>query len=166
MKKLGFVVVVCCLVLSTAAFSQTTQDSDKAGAKHDPYLSYLVQGLKQFPLGYKVKDHINLVLATVVEIARCDPYPKNEFCAKLTLVTDEGDTFDVAVVASDIDLAIWLHEVRPDFGKYQYWRPVLTTSRKKAGSFYQLYEVHLNGRFLSVGDKNDSRVVRYENENF
>ena len=134
------------------------------GVKGKATHTSLVDGLKQFPAKYPISR--GYIRATVHGYGPGDPVKEygEVFESKfLGLTTEDGQNLTILVVGSEVDLALFMHEVRPYTGKYKFWYSVLEFQGKYNDWVYSWYEIEVVGRFSMEIDKNTG-VIGYQNE--
>lgn len=132
----------------------------------------LVNGLKQFPYPYKLIGQQRMGTSVGYAPENCgEKYLKEVKCLVLHLVTRDDEAVNIRVIGSEIQLALFLHEYSPGFGKYKFWYPVIlfpvTRNQQLDDNDYWLYEVDIIGRFYvkyNVRGNDPNKVLGYENE--
>lgn len=125
----------------------------------------LTDGLKQFPAKYPTSR--GYVRATVYGFGVGNPITENGkvFNSKfLMLATEDGQNLNIQVVGPEIELALFMQEVRPFTGEHKFWNPVLEFKGKHNDWVYSWYEIEVVGRFYMETDRDSNKVTGYQNK--
>ncbi len=152
--------VVCFITFQTREAEirkyATSPFNIQRGVAKDRYY-YVLRELLDFPnLPYDNSDKSTMV-GTPITI---NGYAEHGWI-HLEVLTTQGDLLPVSIKGGEIDLKIFLHELKPSCGKYYWWKPVL---RFPAESWfkdhYEISDVRILGRYL-VFDNNRREYENY-----
>lgn len=150
------------VVLAVFLLAQPSMAQVSRGATSPSGFPELVQALKQFP----IPDVFGYHVATVSGWGSCDNRPPMGVrCVTLRMVTRDDQLIDIEVQADEIYMALFLHEMSPDWGRYKYWRPVFLVKPGLGRGFYLAHDLQMVGRYKTIWDRKDpNKVLGYENE--
>jgi len=180
MRKRILVYILALLIIIPAMATLQTINTclaeEKTGQAEKDY-PWLVQGLRKFnyprdtgyalavpaswsryPCKHETKLHFNN-----------KEWQESEKCevVNIKLVTISGDYLSVKVALDEINMALFLHELSPDFSKYHLWTPVISVSPKyKDNEIYAAHALRLVGRFKTGWDSKKNQIINYVEERY
>jgi len=158
------VVALCTLVFGGVRAadeekSATKQPADPGGASFGAlHYPHLVVGLKKIP----VKNIPGHHTATPIRISSCEnTTPTTDMeCFRVTFVTREGVEVVIELHVLQSLVAMYMHEIQPEFGRYMLWWSALWIPARRAGEKVLWHELTLVGRFLRrTGETRDEFVI-------
>lgn len=159
------ILAVCAGFIST--YPSVTMGQSSLGVEGKTKYADLVDGLKQFPAKYPTSR--GDIRATVYGFGAGNPVTENGEVFEsnfLMLATEDGQDLNILVVGPEIELALFMHELRPHTGKYKFWSPVLEFKGKHNDWVYSWYELEVVGRFYTEQDnpQDHNKITGYKNE--
>ncbi len=167
MKKMALICVFTLIAIftwSSACLAEETKPAEES------YPS-LVQGLRKFnPVRYK-----NYTVATYHGFSRypCKDEKGNSIgdceMVELRLVTIDGEYMSLKIRLNTADMALFLHEISPRFGKYRSWDPVIEIYLKLDKfdpGYTSIHALRLVGRFQTNWDRDKNEIKNYKEERY
>lgn len=152
------ILVVAILVVCSPSMAQVIR-----GYTSPSGFSELVGALNQFPIPNVHGYHVATVLGWG---SYCDSKPtKGMRCVTLRMVTRDDQRVDIEVQSGEIYMALFLHEMSPEWGRYKYWRPVFLMPVLPKQESRPPHDLQMVGRYKTKWDRKDpNKVLGYENE--